>query len=174
MPTRRQFLKAGLLGSVALATVGGLYWARQSGPGRRESGRVLGERDRAVVAAIAPVLLDGALPAGEGRTAALEQVVEGVERAVAGLSAAAQGEVGDLFALLGFPLTRALVAGIWKPWGEADAGEIASFLNGWRFSRFALLQSGYAALHDLVFGAWYAAPESWAAIDYPGPPEVFR
>ena len=29
-----------------------------------------------------------------------------------------------------------------------------------------------AAVHDLVLGAWYAQPESWEAIGYPGPPEV--
>lgn len=36
--------------------------------------------------------------------------------------------------------------------------------------RFDLLKSGYAALHDLILGTWYAQPESWAAIGYPGPP----
>jgi hypothetical protein len=174
MLTRRQFLKAGLLGSVALAAVGSLYWARQSGQGRLTPGGVLGERDRVVVAAITPVILDDALPAGQGRGEAVSRVVGGVDRAVAGLAASAQGEIGDLFALLGFPPTRALVAGIWRPWDEAGADEIAAFLESWRNSRLGLLRSGYAALHDLVLGAWYAAPEAWAAIDYPGPPEVFR
>jgi hypothetical protein len=35
-----------------------------------------------------------------------------------------------------------------------------------------LLQQGYQALHDLVLAAWYARPDSWPAIGYPGPPEV--
>jgi hypothetical protein len=49
---------------------------------------------------------------------------------------------------------------------------VAGFLAAWRSSRLALLQSAYAALHDLSFGAWYAQPESWTDIGYPGPPEI--
>ena len=41
------------------------------------------------------------------------------------------------------------------------------------YSRFALLQGAYAALHDLVLGAWYARPEAWPTIGYPGTPEIF-
>jgi hypothetical protein len=32
-----------------------------------------------------------------------------------------------------------------------------------------MLQSAYHALHDLIFGGWYADSASWAAIGYPGP-----
>ena len=41
-----------------------------------------------------------------------------------------------------------------------------SFLRRWQHSRLDLLKSGYQALHDLVLGAWYADPQSWAAIGY--------
>jgi hypothetical protein len=49
---------------------------------------------------------------------------------------------------------------------------LVAFLESWRHSRFDLLKSGYAALHDIIFGAWYAHPDSWESIGYPGPPEV--
>ena len=39
-------------------------------------------------------------------------------------------------------------------------------------SRFALLRSAYAALHQLVFAAWYANPRAWAATGYGGPPSL--
>ena len=75
-----------------------------------------------------------------------------------------------MFDLLTFPLTRMLAAGLWSPWEEATPASLNAFLDSWRHSRFDLLKSGYAALHDLILGTWYAQPESWAAIGYPGPP----
>jgi len=172
MVTRRQFLKTGLVGSMALAAVGAWYWHRRHGVGRSGRAAVLDADGRAIVAAVAPLLLAGALPEGAARNSAIVATVDGVERAIGGLGAAAQEEVGNLFALLGFAPTRVLVAGVLHPWAKASGEEIASFLTAWRFSRFQLLQSGYAALHDLVLGAWYGNPDSWPAIDYPGPPEV--
>jgi len=169
---RRQFIKAGVIGAATLAAVGAWYGHRHHGAGRIE-GPALDGAAREVVAAIAPVLLRGALPAAPESAAAIRQVVDGVERAVAGLSAAARSEVGQLFALLSFAPTRMLLAGVAPLWREAGEEQIVAFLDGWRFSRFGLFQSGYAALHDLVLGAWYGNPASWAAIDYPGPPEVF-
>ena len=158
MTSRRQFLQTGLAGSLLLGFSG---CTRPAADGRRT----------AIIAAIAPVLLTAALPA-DGREAALARTVAAVEAAIAGLSLPAQQEIGELFDLLAFAPTRALVAGLWQDWAVASAADIGQFLESWRHSRFDLLKSGYAALHDLIFGAWYAAPENWAAIGYPGPPEV--
>lgn len=169
---RRQFIKTGLIGAAALAAVGSWYGYRHRGAGRIAE-PAMGAGARQLTAAIAPVLLQGTLPPEPARAQAIEEVVAGVERAVAGLSAAAQAEVGQLFALLTFAPTRILVARVGPDWPQASAAQIGAFLDDWRFSRFQLLQSGYAALHDLVLGAWYASPVSWPAIDYPGAPEVF-
>jgi hypothetical protein len=169
---RRQFIKAGVIGGTALAAVGAWYGYRHHGAGRIAA-PVLDAGAREVIAAIAPVMLHGALPGGPAAAIALQQVVDGVEQAVAGLSASAQSEVGQLFALLSLTLTRMLVAKVGPPWPEASFEQIVAFLEDWRYSRFQLLQTGYAALHDLVLGAWYGNPASWAGIDYPGPPEVF-
>lgn len=169
MITRRQFLKAGLVGGAALAGLGAYYAARQekSVPGRLNSGA------RAIIAAVVPALLAGVLPAsGEARQKAILKTVDGVGVAIAGLSASAQQEISELFGLLGVAPARMLVAGVWSSWEHADAADIAAFLERWRMSRLALLRSAYAALHDLVLGAWYGDAASWAAIGYPGPPEV--
>ena len=158
MTTRRQFLQTGLTGSLLLGVAG--CTRPSAGNGRR-----------AVIAAIAPVTLGLALPASN-RDAALTRTVDAVETAIDGLSLPAQQEIGELFDLLAFAPTRILAAGVWADWPAASAADIGQFLEYWRHSRFDLLKSGYAALHDLIFGAWYAAPENWPAIGYPGPPEV--
>ncbi|MBN9422497.1 MAG: hypothetical protein BGO63_14790 [Candidatus Accumulibacter sp. 66-26] len=163
--TRRTFLRTGLAGGALLACAG---WLNAAGA------RALKSDEREMLAAIAGVLLAGALPpSGAPRRQAIARTVDGIATAVAGLSAATQKEVGELFGLLVLAPARHLLAGVAAPWSEAAPGEIADFLESWRNSRLGLLQSGYLALHDLTFGAWYAHPESWAAIGYPGPPEVF-
>lgn len=162
MLSRRTFIKAGLLGGLALGA-GGIWYAasrEQAAVGR------LTQSDRSMFRAVAPVML-----AGMASDTATEGVLEGVERAVAGLSAAAQSELAELFGLLDFYPSRKLLTGV-GDWQRATPAEIEAFLNSWRFHRFALLQSGYAALHDLIIGAWYAQPKSWEAIGYPGPPEL--
>jgi len=160
MTTRREFLKTGLAGA-ALLNIAGCSRPSENG------GRTM------VLSAVIPVMLDGALPAsGESCQELVSRTVAGVDRAIAGLSLATQKEIGELFDLLAFPLTRMLAAGIWSPWPDATPEAIGNFLESWRHSRFDLLKSGYAALHDLIFGAWYARPDTWAAISYPGPPKV--
>ncbi len=173
MLTRRQFIKAGIVGGAAL-TAAGLFYSRglkEAPAGAVPQGLTL--PGRTIIAAIVPAILAGVLPAaGEARQKAIVQTVDGVGVAIAGLSAAAQKELAELFALLGFAPARVLLAGLWPRWEEASAADIAAFLQGWRTSRLGLLRSAYAALHDLVLGAWYGMPEAWPAIGYPGPPEI--
>ena len=107
-----------------------------------------------------------------GQRELLPKIWIGVGVAIAGLSAAAQQELSELFTLLGFAPARVLLAGLWPSWEAASVDEVAAFLQGWRTSRLGLLRSAYAALHDLVLGAWYGTPDTWEAIGYPGPPEI--
>ncbi len=162
---RRRFLSTGVAGSVLLAFSG---WLNAAGT------RGLNAAERDMLTAVAAAFLDGALPTeGEARRELLARTVDGVAKAGSGLSAATRKEIGELFGLLTLLPGRLLIAGVGSSWAEAGPAEVAGFLQSWRFSRLGLLQSGYAALHDLTFGAWYARPESWEAIGYPGPPEVF-
>jgi hypothetical protein len=110
--------------------------------------------------------------AGTGGPQQVGAVVASVDRALAGLPPHLQREVGQLFALLGFAPARWLLAGIRRPWREATVEEVAAFLERWRTSRFALQQQAYLALHDLVVASWYARPDAWPAIGYPGPPRL--
>lgn len=160
MIARRQFLKAGIAGSLLLALAGRVHAAS--------------DERRAMLVAVSSAILKGLLPEdAAARRAALGATATGVERAVAGLSLPVQKEVGELFSLLANAGGRRLLAGVPAAWSEARGEDVSAFLTAWRYSRFALLRTAYAALHDLVFGAWYARTENWAAIGYGGPPEVF-
>ena len=160
MTTRREFLKTGLAGALLLNVAGCTRPAQ--GNGRT-----------VVLTAPRPMFLAGVVRrAGATRPELMARTVAGVHKAIAGLALATQKEVGELFDLLSFTPTRMIVAGVWSPWPEASAEAIGRFLESWRNSRFDLLKSGYAALHDLIFSAWYARPDTWTAIDYPGPPKV--
>lgn len=164
---RRTFLKAGLLGTLALAVGGGIYRAtRDAAPAH---GFALDGAARDVLAAIIPVLLEGALPAdAAARAQSTGQVTQAVHAAILGLPLSAQKEVQDLFGLLALAPARRLLAGV-GPWHEASPAQVAAFLQSWRTSRIGLLRAGYAGLHDLVMGSWYASPVAWEAIGYPGP-----
>ncbi len=123
---------------------------------------------REMLHAIARVMLQGALPDnGE----ALDAAVHGVDVAIAGLPPAVQGEIGQLFGLLEFPLTRRLMAGIGS-WQTASDADVTAFLQSWRTSNAALLRSSYAALHQLVMAGWYGNDAAWPRIGYPGPPRI--
>jgi hypothetical protein len=173
MTTRRTFLIVGLAGGAALTAA---YWLRRARVRDPVTGghRALAALDpaaQAIVAAIAPVMLDGALPADPAdRHAAVTETVANVARAVSGLAPSVQKEIGELFSLLGLPPTRVALAGVTTPWAEASPEAVAAFLERWRTSEWMLLRSAYDALHQLVLAAWYGNPRAWPSIGYPGPP----
>jgi hypothetical protein len=167
MPTRRQFLQTGLLGGVLLA--GAAWWAAprtEPLPSAVPPGLAwLGAADAVLIGAIAPVILG--LP-----DVPRPLVIEGVDRAVLALPAGVRQEIRQLFDLLGNGWGRRWLAGIDPPWAQADAADIARFLQRWQLSRLALLRSGYQGLHALIMAAWYGNPRSWAAIGYAQPAQV--
>jgi len=175
MTTRRTFLLAGTAGAAALTVA---WWLRSTpertaGTGADAPLAALDPSAPAIVAAIVPVMLAGALPDDDAaRAGALRESVTNVGRAIGGLPPAAQKEMAELFALLGLPATRVALAGIGTPWDEASPAAVAAFLERWRTSRFMLLRSAYDALHQLILAAWYGNESAWKAIGYPGPPEI--
>jgi len=176
---RRQFLKTGLAGAAMLAIVhraaaGTLLRSppRSPQPGSLDL-RVLNGATAEFIAALAPVLLAGGLPDDrDARIVAVNEVVEALDRAVAGLSPAVQEEVQQLFTLLTFAPTRALAAGVWTPWSSSSPEDVAGFLVRWRDSRFAPLRSGYQPIKQLMQACWYGNPLAWGKIGYPGAPHV--
>ncbi len=170
--SRRALLKVGVAGGAALFLARWMY-TQSTAPERPDAGfMVLDAPARSIVAAIVPVLLDGALPVAPAADAAQAQIVVNVDQAIAGLPPAARRQIEQLFALLAFAPTRCLIAGVWAPWPQATSTSIAAFLTQWKDSRFALLQSAYGALHQLITAAWYGSASAWPAIGYPGPPSL--
>ena len=167
--SRRAFLATGVLGVAVLAAGG---WLRGLSP-RPAGGRALDGDAMAIVGALVPAFLAGALPAvGAERTAAITETVTAVDTAVAGLPPAAQSELRQLFALMDFAPTRVLVAGLWSDWTRADTSDVQRTLARWQESRVALLRSAYDGLHQLILAAWYGSPRAWTAIGYAGPPRL--
>ena len=170
--SRRTLLKAGLAGGAALLLARWLYTTTSSPSPAVGSEPALEPDARTIIAAIIPVLLDGALPSDADEKAARAEALAAAELAIAGLPPATRKELDQLFSLLAFAPTRCVVAGIWSPWPQATPESIAGFLARWRDSRFALLRSANDALHQIVFAAWYGSPRAWPAIGYPGPPSL--
>lgn len=161
--SRRSFIKAGLIGTLALATAGGLY--RATRPALPAS-FVLDDEARSALSAIIPVVLKDAI---DSAPTTLDAAVMRVRDAIVGLPLATQKEVQDLFGLLTLGPTRRFLVGLGDDWQHAKPEDVAAFLQNWRMSRLSLLQSAYHALHDLITGSWYGSESSWEAIGYPGP-----
>ncbi len=164
--SRRTFLKADGLAALALAAGGALYRATHIAAPHRFA---LDGEARSALHAVIPAILAGVLPQDAQREAALATTIEGVHAAILGLPPATQNEVQDLFGLLALAPARRLLTGVSGGWEGARIEDVNAFLQDWRLHRFGLLRSAYHALHDLVLGAWYAQPSSWAATGYPGP-----
>ncbi len=172
--TRRQFFKAGLAGAAALIAIRAIHGPfLQEGADSDVRFQFLRPAERSMLAAIAPLILAGALPgaSGAGRPA-VETLLLDVDRTLSGFDPNVQEEVRDLFSLLLLPPARWLLAGVHKSWSEADAADIAAFLEDWRLSRWPILRSAYQALHSVILAAWYAQPAAWPVMAYSGPPQL--
>ena len=171
--TRRELIVTGSAGAALLALSSCVKPKAPANPHFDDPNHAyafLNGADREVVAAVAAAMLAGALPAGSARHDALIAVNRGVDVAVSSLPPGMREEVRQLFALLSFPPARALAAGIWSAWSDAEPATVAAFLERWRLSGAALFRSGYQALHQLIMAAWYGQTRSWPRIGYPGPP----
>ena len=175
-PGRRHFLKTGIAGSILLAIAAGGALLKARGNSLDEPYDKclwLTRSDRVLLVALVPVMLEGALPSEPAAAKrAIETVITHFDQTVSYFTPATSGEVRQLLSLLEFPLTRVLLAGILTAWEKENTAAIRSFLKRWQTSRLALFRSGYGALHDLICGAWYANPQSWPRIHYPGPPHL--
>ena len=168
MTTRRSFLKIGVAGALLLAAGGAAY--RWTQPAAAPHKFILDNDALAVLAAVIPAMLGPVLPADAASRAAAVQATAGrVRDAILGLPTATQKEVQDLFGLLALGPARRLLAGVSGGWAQAEPQQVEAFLQSWRTHRLQTLQVAYMAMHDLIFGAWYADPATWASIGYPGP-----
>ena len=168
--SRRRFVFVGLAGAAVLA---GARWLMPSAPTGGSAPAGLTTEAADIVRALAPALLDGALPddAAE-RDDAITRTVAAVGAAIEGLPPATREELATLFALLAAMPVRIFVAGVGGAWRDATVADANGFLVRLQKSRWSVKRSAYDALHQLTFAAWYADPRAWPAIGYPGPPAL--
>lgn len=170
--SRRNLLKVGLFGSAFLATAGvaaSLSGCSASAPAGGFA--VLRQSDMPFLRALVPVMLEGAVPAGQ-MASAVEGTLQSLDYALHRLSPEMLKLTLQLFDVLALPITRGPLTGIWGGWDKAGAQDIRAFLSHWEHSAIGLLKMGHASLLQLVMMAWYGRPESWAHCGYPGPPAV--
>jgi hypothetical protein len=168
--SRRTFIFAGVLGAAALVAT---RWLPRASPTSDRVLRALDADGEAIVTAILPLMLTGALPqAADDRAAAVHETVAAVDAAIAGLPPHAQRELQQLFTLLALAPARWSLARMTASWPEAPPAAVDAFLSRLKDSRIALLRAAYDALHQLMFAAWYGQPRAWSAIGYDGPAAV--
>lgn len=166
---RRNLLKLGLASAAVVALAGGslALWR----PGLH--GTRLSPAGREVFAAVGRAVLDGSLPsAGAGREQAIAALLDRIDVVSAALPAHAQQELSHLLALLASAAGRRAFAGLDSEWSAASVADVQSSLQAMRVSSLSLRQQAYHALHDIVGGAYFADPSTWAVLGYPGPAAV--
>jgi hypothetical protein len=173
MLSRRTFIKLAVAGGASLAAARVLYGPFESQPGAPEdTGRsyaALTPGSREILIAMLPVLLDGALPAGDAKHGAVRDLVRDIDASYALMPPAIRGELAQLYQLLAFPVTRRGLAGVMNPWHSAGDAELRAFVEHWRNGSLALFAKGYQALRSSAIGVWYGQDKAWPRIGYQGP-----
>lgn len=172
---RRKILKGALWGSLAIASGVSLWQLSLTESvevveADQYPYRFLNVDERLLLWAIIPAYLYPALDKDDEASRFL--VLRNIDGAISGLPQSTQDELRQLFSLLSFQLSKALMAGIWTRWNQAGIDSLQSFLSSWRESYVALLRGGYLGLHQIIVGSYYGEPMSWQDIGYPGPPQM--
>lgn len=163
---RRSFLKLGIGSAVVLAIAGGAVALIQ--PGLVQGKLSAGARN--VFAGAARALLDGSLPTDPtAQQAAINALLNRIDDLTLGLPPHTQSELSQLLSLLDSTAGRVALVGLGSDWASASVAQISTALQGLRESRMALREQTYSALHDIVGGSYFAGPENWALMGYPGP-----
>jgi hypothetical protein len=163
---RRTLLKLGLASAALLSVAGGAIALLQ--PGLVDAR--LSPGGRVVFGAIGRAILDGSLPVEAGaQQRSMSGLLERIDGLVGSLPPHAQSELSQLLALLHSAAGRRALAGLHSDWPQASTAEVQQALQSMRLSSIALRQQAYQALHDIVGGAYYADPSTWAQLGYPGP-----
>ena len=166
---RRDFLKIGAGFSLALTVAAVLPGCSSGGNGTAPGMAFLQPADLELLTALAPVVvLDlKTLDAAESARR-LKLTLVNIDATCAGLGVHSRGELRKLFDLLAIAPLRYVLTGV-GAWKAASPEMLAAFLDRWRGSSLATLNSGGNVLVRLVAGSYYAIPETFASVGYPGP-----
>jgi hypothetical protein len=170
--SRRGFLKKGLLGGLLLVAGGGGYLATRKTkplPGSKDRFHVFSPEEAAVILAVAERLV----PEREGfpRPAGID-IAGKVDALAYRMFPSTQKELKQLVRLFESALAGFLFEGVPRTFTDSSFQAQGRRLAGWAHSRFALRRTGFQTLRRLVYSAYYASPEVYSALGYPGPPSV--
>ena len=163
---RRTLLNFGLAATALIAVAGGGLALLRPG---LEDGRMTSSA-KAVFKAVARGVLDGMLPADRvARDAALAAHLQRLDDTLAAFPCATQSELSQLIALIATAPGRATIVGLHSDWGNASDAEIQAAMQDMRTSSLAMRQQVFHALRDLTNAAYFADPQAWSVLGYPGP-----
>lgn len=166
---RRTLLTLGLGATAVLMVAGGAAALLQ--PGLKKG--VLSPVGQDVFLAIGRGVLDHSLPVEVGaRQIAMAGLLARIDTLIGALPPHAQDELSQLLSLLGSAGGRRTLAGLGPAWSGASVAEVQEALQSMRLSTLGLRQQAYAALHDIVTGAYFADATTWPMLGYPGPIEI--
>jgi hypothetical protein len=164
---RRQLIKLGIAG-VALAAVAGVGLSFRRPQVEADTG--ISAADADVLRAIAAAVLSASLsPDPKARAQQLDAHLAGLQLTIAAFPASTKAELSRLLAVLANPLGRFAVTGMRSDWNEARTEDVVAALQMMRRSKITLRQQSYHALRDLTNAVFYATPDNWALMGYPGP-----
>jgi hypothetical protein len=170
-PSRRHLLKIGVAGAVVLAIVP-LFIGRENkavAPGFK----YLRASDLELWNALVPAFLAGSLPDDPAtRAPLLAEILVRIDMSIALLRPSLRSATMDLLDFVETKAPRGLSGGYWGSWADATPEQSTAVLESWSTSSIALLRDCYRVLHDVATGAWYAMPQSWSVVGYPGPPKI--
>ena len=173
--SRRSLFRKGLLGGLFLAVGGsaGIAVRRtQLGAAPRAPLRLFSREEFAIFAAVAARIVpgDGAGPRWP-RAAALDCAGK-ADALLARVHPDVGAELRQLLRLFENGLTGLAWGGRPAPFTTLDPAGQDARLEAWRTSRIDLMRTGYQAMARLAHATYYASPEVYALVGYPGPPEV--
>ena len=166
---RRGLLTLGLGEAVGLAVVGTGLALHQPA---LVNGR-LALPAQAVFLAVGRAVLAGSWPTDAPERLQAEAAwLRRLDDTVAALPPHTHAELGQLLAVLASAPGRWALAGLQADWPQASVADVGAALQAMRHSRVALRQQAYFALRDLSAAAYFAGPETWLALGYPGPMDL--
>jgi hypothetical protein len=169
---RRGFLQLGLMGAAALSlgsTVASLTGCSPPLETNSEY-KFLQHNDRALFAALIPVVLSDGFPGELNHDAAMKRMLLALDDLIHTLQYHNRNQMRQLFDALSMAPIRVVAGASWANWKDMTPEQVNDFLIDWRDSIIQPKRNGYVGLSKLIGICWYAQPESFASIGYPGPP----
>lgn len=168
MLSRRRLLVLGASGGALLALGGvGLSWQPGVSHPPRRALTAFGPREFSTLWAVA----ERVCPGRDGWPPASRlDVAEKVDALVGGLHPGDRSDLNRLLQLLENGAAGLLLDGQPAPFTARSPEAQDATLDGWRHSALTLRRTGYKALTGLIAATYYAQPEVWPLVGYPGPP----